>query len=136
MSGALAVAAWLAGGADAPAAEPQPLQVYLFASSTCPECATIKGELLPRVQAAYGARIKVTHLDLDDIEHFKLLLLYEKRCGVKDDEPLKVFVGDASLSGAKPITEKLGKTIAEQLAKGAVTPTPKAIRGEVGTREP
>lgn len=79
-------------------------------------------------QARSGNRIKVAHQDLDDIENFKLLLLYEKRYGVKDDEALKVFVGDAFLSGAKAITDKLEKAIAEQMQKGAVTPTPEAIR--------
>jgi hypothetical protein len=124
------VTAWLLGGVSATAAELQPLQIYLFASSTCPECMDIKANLLPRLQAVYGSRIKITHQDLDDIENFKLLLLYEKRYGVKDDEALKVFVGDAFLSGAPAITSKLEKTIAEQLQKGATTPSPEAIRAE------
>lgn len=136
MSGALAVAVWLANSAPAPAAETRPLQVYLFASSTCPECMGIKANLLPRLVEGYGIRIKVTHLDLDDIENFKLLLLYEKKYGVKDDEALKVFVGDALLAGAKAITERLEKTVSEQFVKGAVTPTPEAVRAEAKTTKP
>jgi hypothetical protein len=120
--------ACLLWGVSATGADPQPLRIYLFASSTCPECMDIKANLLPRLQEVYGDRIKVTHQDLDDIENFKLLLLYEKKYGVKDSEALKVFVGDAFLSGAKAITEKLGKTVSEQLAKGATTPSPEAIR--------
>jgi hypothetical protein len=84
--------AWLLGGVPAMAAEPRPLQIYLFASSTCPECMEVKENLLPRLQQVYGDRIKVTHQVLDDIENFKLLLLYEKKYGATDDEPLRIFL--------------------------------------------
>jgi predicted DsbA family dithiol-disulfide isomerase len=118
------------------AAEPRPLQIYLFASSTCPECMEVKENLLPRLQQVYGDRIKVTHQVLDDIENFKLLLLYEKKYGATDDEPLRIFLGDAFLSGKQAIEQKLEKTIAEQLQKGAVTPTPEAIRAEAKRARP
>ena len=82
-----------------PPPEPAPLDVYLFASSTCLECRAIKQELLPRLKARYGTRVRFRHVQLDDLENFKLLLLYEKRYGVTDDEALKLFVRDTFLSG-------------------------------------
>jgi hypothetical protein len=49
-----AVSGWLLAGVSGMAAEPQPLRIYLFASSTCPECVAIKGKLMPRLQEVYG----------------------------------------------------------------------------------
>ena len=116
--------------AKAVPADPPPLQLLLFASATCPGCNRIKQVTVPKLKEMHGERIAFRHIALDEIENFKLLLLYEKRYGVTDDEALKLFVGDAYLSGEKGITEGLGEAVAEQLAKGAVTPTAAEVRAE------
>lgn len=110
------------------AAAEAPLTVLLFASSTCESCREVKTQLLPSIQGKWGARIRVTHIPVDDAESFKLQLLYETRYGVNDDEALKVFVGGQCLSGKKAIWERLEGAVAAELAKGSVTPTPDEVR--------
>lgn len=110
------------------AAAEAPLTVLLFASSTCESCRDVKTQLLPPIQSKWGARIRVTHIPVDDAEAFKLQLLYETRYGVNDDEALKVFVGGQCLSGKKAIWERLEGAVAAELAKGSMTPTPDEVR--------
>jgi len=106
----------------APASPDNPVHVYLFASSTCEECREVKTQFLPKLKAHYGERVAFTHIPVDDVESFKLQLLYEKRYGVNDDEALKVFVGEQCLSGKDAILERLDAVIGEELAKCSVTP--------------
>ena len=110
-----------------------PLRVYLFASSTCPECRAIKERLLPRLRERYGSAIATQHIPVDDADHFRLQLLYEKHFGVTDNDALKAFVGSVCLSGEQAIWARLEATVADQLAIGARTPTPDEIRAD--TRE-
>jgi cytochrome c biogenesis protein CcdA len=117
---------WIAVGQTADRA---PLTVYLFASSTCSECAEIKAELFPKLRERYAGAVQFVYLPVDDVEAFKLQLLYEKRYGIDDDEALKVFVGGQCLSGKEAILAGLDRAITEELAKGAVTPTPEEVRG-------
>jgi len=107
-----------------------PLHLRLFASATCAECAEVKRRVLPRMRQRFGDRIQVTHHLLDDIEGFKLLLLYEKHYAIDDQESLKIFLGTVCLSGKAQIEAKLEQTIAEQLAAGAITPTPEQLQGK------
>ena len=113
----------------------RPLQMYLFASSTCEECREMRKDLLPMVEAHYGTSVCVTFVPVDDIEPFKLQLLYEKHYGVKDDEALKVFVGTQYLSGEKAIWERLDAVVGEELAKGSRTPTAEEVQRAEGRRQ-
>jgi len=107
---------------------PEPLDLRFFASATCSECAEIKRSVLSRMQTRFGDRIRVTHHLLDDIEGFKLLLLYERHYAVNDQESLKIFLGDVCLSGKASVEANLEQTIADQLAAGNSTPTPEQLR--------
>lgn len=129
------MAALFAAASSAWSSESSALRVYLFASSTCEGCKEIRTELLPKVKAHYQNAVSIAHIPVDDIEPFKLQLLYEKHYGVNDDEALKVFVGRQFLSGKKAIWERLDAVVGEELAKGSVTPTPDEIRAEAASRE-
>ncbi len=101
-----------------------PLEIYLFASSTCRECMRVKHDLLPLLSAKYGNHIAFRHIKLDDIDGFELLLKYEKFYKLDNDASLKVFVGDAALCGEKSVMNKLEQVVEQQLYKGAYTITP------------
>lgn len=107
---------------------PPMLKIYLFASSTCPGCSEITKGLFPELKKRFGERVAFEHVVLDDIENFKLLLCYEERYGVDDDEALKVFLGDGFLSGRKAIFTELESMIVDQLDRGAVTLSPGQVR--------
>ena len=111
---------------------PSPLRVYLFASSTCSECKGLKERLFPQLRERYGDTVLVTHVPVDDVEQFKLQLLYEKRYGVQDDEALKVFVGRTCLSGEKAIWNGLEQAIARELQDRSVTPTLEEVQASAG----
>lgn len=112
---------------------PAPLDLRLFASSTCGECAEVKRSVLPRMQERFGDHIRITHHLVDDIDGFKLLLLYEKHYQTKDEESLKIFLGTVCLAGKASIEADLERTIAEQLAAGAVTPTPEQVQAKAAS---
>lgn len=106
------------------------LDVLLFASSTCLECKQVKDTLIPELKEKYGGAVRFTHIPVDDVEPFKLQLLYEKKYGTKNEDAFKIFVGQTCLCGEKEIAEKLPDAVATELANGSVTPMPDQVRAE------
>ncbi len=127
----LVVCLWAVGSTVG--ASSQSLTVYLFASSTCRECSEIKARMFPPLRSRFGDSVTLRHVPVDDVEAFKLQLAYEERYGVRDDEALKVFVGERCLCGRQAVLAGLEQAIAEDLAKGNATPTPVQVRSRAGS---
>lgn len=107
------------------------LTLYLFAASDCEDCRELKTVFLPVALKDYGDRVTYSHQHTDDIEVFKLLLLYEKKYDSESDESVRIFVGSQCLNGMKVIKENLDRAIADALAKSEKTISPEAIMLEL-----
>ncbi len=106
------------------------LTLYLFAASDCEDCWELKEVFLPVALKDYGDRVTYSHQHTDDLEVFKLLLLYEKKYNCESDESVRIFVGSHCLTGMKAVKENLKSAIDDALAKGEKTLSPGEIMFE------
>ena len=106
------------------------LTLYLFAASDCEDCWELKEVFLPVALKDYGDRVTYSHQHTDDLEVFKLLLLYEKKYNCESDESVRIFVGSHCLTGMKAVKENLKSAIDDALAKCEKTLSPGEIMFE------
>jgi cytochrome c biogenesis protein CcdA/thiol-disulfide isomerase/thioredoxin len=117
--------------------EPDPeaiVHFWLFHSSHCPPCLTLKQEILPPILAKYAAGQVVVHEW--DLEKGDAPLMYalEAKHGLEYGDIPEIFIGDHALLGNAEIEARLEGLIDFYLAQGGValpqadlpapTPTP------------
>ena len=145
MAAAAMLLAWPAAAADAataqqpeaarqtPAAEgaaaarAAPLRIVYFHSRTCAECRRVK-QALAQLRQRWDRQIECDMRDIEDVNAFRELLVYEKHYGASVSAPPVIYVGSQCLVGEKPILDRLDEAIAEELAKGSETFVPAAPR--------
>ncbi|MCK4994053.1 MAG: hypothetical protein KAS13_03280 [Candidatus Omnitrophica bacterium] len=103
------------------------LIIFLFSSSSCPQCEQLKNDFLPKILQKFQSRVDFQHIAVDSKDSFALQLLYEKKFGIEDSHSTKIFVGEQYLSGIKDIRKGLERLINEELAKKSRTVTPQEI---------
>ncbi|MEA2012677.1 MAG: tetratricopeptide repeat protein [Verrucomicrobiota bacterium] len=106
----------------------QKLQLYLFSSSTCDECKTLRKEILPPILEVFDEQTKLNYLHIDQLDNFELLMLYEETYKNDTDDAIKLFIGNTCLSGFDNIIENTEKTIATSIANKQFTLTPDEIQ--------
>ncbi|MFH0910321.1 MAG: hypothetical protein V1918_02245 [Planctomycetota bacterium] len=84
--------------------------------------------MLPSVVERWGAGISYEFYDIDNIEDFKTLLLYEEHYGVEVKAPPVVFVGKQALVEPEDILKKLDTVIADEISRQTVTFAPLDVR--------
>ncbi len=112
-----------------PSGGKNPLQVVFFHSPTCEECHKVE-RFLPGEERRWGSQIRIETKNIENMEVFNELFLYEKHYGVQVNAPPVIFVGGRYLAGAKDIISRLDEVIAQELAAGSVTFAPSTPAGE------
>ncbi len=102
------------------------LDIYLFASSTCEECKSLKESFFPNILKQYTT-VNLEHIKVDDIKSFKLQMLYERKYNIDNDESVKLFLGNKCLSGLKEIQNDFDKELKNILSNNIQTISPKEI---------
>ncbi len=101
------------------------LRVLVFYSPSCHECHVVTEEVLPALQRDYGPLIVIEQRSIDEIATYRELLEYEKHYGSEENEPLKMFIGERYLVGARAISAEARRIVEEELANGSRTFSPK-----------
>jgi uncharacterized membrane protein len=121
-----------------PAAAQAPVvRAILFHSSTCPHCIDVITNILPPIQAKYGARFELRMLEISDKANNDLFTAALKKYAVPQElwaVPL-ILIGQTYLVGSDQISEKLEQEIDRGLAAGGldypalptVTPGPTSV---------
>ena len=98
------------------------VRAVLFYSDTCPVCHVVLEQVLPPLQAQYGAQLEIAEVEITPPANYELLLRMEQVHGVPPDKGVvpELFVGDRVLFGADEIRDALPSLIQSYLAQGGV----------------
>ncbi len=87
---------------------PQPVLVEFFTSHGCPQCATIRQEILPAAKERYGDLITVIELDIANPTNLIALINTQERLSVKADSTVSLLLGkEVYLAGLKEVRKRL-----------------------------
>lgn len=103
------------------------LGILFFYSPGCESCEEIRNHVLPIVRRRFGSKIAIKSYDTNEMANYEVLIKYEEHYGSKENEELKVFVGDTYLAGAKAIATKLESTVETLLHRQVFTEDLQAI---------
>lgn len=103
--------------ADAPV-----VHAILFWSRTCPHCHYVMEEVLPPLQAQYGAQFRLKMLEGREAANVALYQAAVQRFNIPPERRAvpTLIIGDHVLVGSREIPEQLPGLIAEYLAAGGV----------------
>ena len=99
--------------------------VFFFAE--CEGCKIVREKVLPEIRRAFDDAVVIREYDCGEdgpeMRNYKRLVAYENRFGSKENEMLKLFIGDRHyLAGVKQMVEKALPVVREALAaREAVT---------------
>lgn len=98
------------------------VRAVLFYSDTCPVCHVVLEQVLPPLQAQYGAQLEIAKVEITPPANYELLLRMEQAQGVPPDKGVvpELFIGDRVLFGADEIRATLPSLIQSYLAQGGV----------------
>ena len=113
----------------------QPVAVDFFFEPGCKDCARVREEVLPELDARFGATFAIRERDLGIETNYLALLACMDRLGVKENAPVYMLVDGAQLlAGFDPIATNLAACIEGQLAArlsaSAPPPPPSPAPGE------
>ena len=121
-------------------AEEPVVRGVLFYSSTCPHCQVVLQEVLPPLQARFGAQLEIRMVEMSTSANYEALLAMEKLYNVPPDRVgvPELFMGGKVLLGEQEIRAQLpalvetllaqgGAPWPEELAPSAARPTPPLI---------
>lgn len=100
--------------------DPPVARVALFTATWCPHCAEVKRDVLPALQARFGARLEVRERDVDDRDAYAALVALEDARGVPAGRrgiPVAIL-GPRVFVGTREIAEELPPAIEAALAAG------------------
>jgi len=109
------------------------VRAVLFYSDSCPHCHIVLNEVLPPLQAQYGAQLEIMTIEIsNNRENYDALLRLEAARGVPPEDGVvpELFVGQHMLAGSAEIREQLPVLIEELLAQGG-SPWPQELAAEV-----
>jgi cytochrome c biogenesis protein CcdA len=98
------------------------VRAVLFYSDTCSLCHVVLAEVLPPLQAKYGASLEIKQVEITPTANYELLMRMEEVHQVPPEKGVvpEMFIGDQVLFGADEIRSQLPLLIEEYLAKGGV----------------
>jgi glutaredoxin len=114
-----ALVAFLAVGDRGPKQEPV-ARAVLFWSTTCPHCQEVVNNVLPPIQAKYGAELEVKQIEVSDEANSNLFLATLTQYQIPEEDwavPF-LFIGDVYMVGSDQIAEGLVSEIERNLAAG------------------
>jgi thiol-disulfide isomerase/thioredoxin len=101
-------------------AEEPVARVVLFWSTTCPHCQEVVNNVLPPIQAKYGAKLEVKQIEVSDEANSNLFLATLTQYQIPEEDwavPF-LFIGDVYMVGSDQIAEGLVSEIERNLAAG------------------
>ncbi|HID86697.1 MAG TPA: hypothetical protein EYP55_04880 [Anaerolineae bacterium] len=103
-------------------AEDPMVRLILFWDEACPSCKIVLKEILPPLEAKYGAQLEVAKLEISWVANYELLLKLEKEYQIPPERRgvPTIFIGDFYLVGEEEIEESLEPLIQHYLAAGGV----------------
>ncbi len=109
------------GRADAvAAARPEAMAraaIEYFFEAGCPECERIKREILPELDRRYSTYCMVAPLDISSETNYLRLVAYQKRFGIRKNEPVSMVVGGTEmLNGFDAISGSLFPAVDRAIA--------------------
>lgn len=109
------------------------LRVVFFHSPSCEDCHEVENAL-PEIINNWDGAIRLEMQNINDIEVFEKLLLYEEHYSAEVAAPPVIFVGEQYLTGAKNIIDKLDDIISCELEKNSVTFIPAKLSKQLPSR--
>ncbi|MCG3177974.1 MAG: hypothetical protein BIFFINMI_00297 [Phycisphaerae bacterium] len=110
-----------------------PLEVIYFFSPTCLKCKEAS-KTVETVAGRFGDRIRVKHLNVEDVEALEAVMLLEEKHKVKSAAPPRIFVGETCLTGLDAIAKELEATVERELKRAEPpAPPPPAPPGPVSS---
>ena len=110
-------------------AEPPPVVIDYFYQAGCADCARVKHQVLPELDARYEGFLVINWYDVNSLSNTVRLVAYQEALAIKQNEPVMMVVDYQYVFNgfdviATGLLARVDQCIAERLAPGWVAPKP------------
>jgi metal-sulfur cluster biosynthetic enzyme len=92
-------------------------ELLVFGTPTCNKCIEAEEEIIPQIKKEFSGKIQIKHLDITEVENFKVLLGLKDKYPFNVDDILPVYFLNGNFLAGKITIEKLKVFINQSLAK-------------------